>query len=89
MDAVPVFNDLVGGVEIEVLDDFTGIDDTLVKGKTVTLMDEHALHYVRTRKDLEDSSNSTRMKRQQQYINALYEKTKNSLLRQLRKCRNI
>ena len=75
MDALPVFNDLVGGVEVEVLDDFTGIDDTLVKGNKVTLMGEHALRYVRTRKNLEDSSNSTRMKRQQQYINALYDKT--------------
>lgn len=76
MDSVATFNDLVGGVEVTVLDDFTGIDDTLVKGETVTLMGDHALHYVRTRYGLEDSSNSTRMERQQQYINALYEKTK-------------
>ncbi|MBR5774545.1 MAG: LCP family protein, partial [Clostridia bacterium] len=56
MDAVPRFNDMVGGVEVEVLDDFTGIDDTLIKGETVTLMGEHALNYVRTRYGLEDSS---------------------------------
>ena len=74
MDALQVFNDLVGGVEVEVLDDFSGIDEVLVKGERVTLMGEHALHYVRTREGLDDSSNSTRMKRQQQYINALYEK---------------
>lgn len=72
MDFVPVVNDLVGGVEIKVLDDFTGIDDSLVKGETVTLKGDQALTYVRTRKDLEDSSNSTRMQRQQQYVNALY-----------------
>jgi LCP family protein required for cell wall assembly len=75
MDAVPIFNDLVGGVEVVVLHDFTGIDDTLVKGETVTLMGEQALRYVRTRNGLEDSTNSTRMERQQQYINALYDKT--------------
>lgn len=75
MDAVPLFNDMVGGVEIEVLDDFTGIDDTLVKGETVTLMGQHALNYVRTRYGMEDSSNETRMIRQRQYIKALYEKT--------------
>lgn len=73
MDAVPVLNDLVGGVEVTVLDDFSGIDDTLVKGETVKLMGAQALTYVRTRKGLEDSSNSTRMKRQQQYIDALHE----------------
>ncbi len=73
MDSVPTMNDLVGGVEVVVLDDFTGIDDALVKGETVVLKGEQALTYVRARKDLEDSSNSSRMKRQQQYINALYD----------------
>lgn len=74
MDSVAIVNDLVGGVEVTVLDDFTGIDDTLVKGKNVTLKGSQALVYVRTRYGLEDSSNSTRMKRQQQYINALHDK---------------
>lgn len=76
MDAVPVMNDLVGGVEVEVLDDFSGIDDTLVKGEKVTLMGQHALNYVRSRYGLEDSSNENRMKRQRQYLNALFDKTK-------------
>lgn len=75
MDTVPVFNDLVGGVEVTVTEDFSGIDDTLVKGEKVTLMGEHALNYVRTRRGLEDSSNSTRMGRQKQYLEALYNKT--------------
>ncbi|MBQ8001181.1 MAG: LCP family protein [Ruminococcus sp.] len=74
MDSVPVFNDLVGGVEVTVLDDFTGIDDTLVKGEVVTLRGVHSLNYVRTRYGLDDSSNSTRMQRQRQYINALVDK---------------
>ncbi len=75
MDSVPVFNDLVGGVEVTVLDDFTGIDDTLVKGDRVTLMGQQALTYVRNRFGLEDSSSAARMKRQQQYLLALHEKT--------------
>lgn len=76
MDAVPVFNDLVGGVTVEVLDDFTGIDDTLVKGEKVTLMGEHALVYVRNRYGMEDSTNSHRMIRQKQYIEELYRLTR-------------
>lgn len=76
MDAVPVMTDLVSGVEVQVLDDFSGIDDTLIKGEKVTLIGEHALNYVRTRYGLEDSSNENRMKRQRQYLNALFEKTK-------------
>lgn len=79
MDAVPASCNLVGGVEVTVLDDFTGIDDTLVKGEKVTLTGEQALRYVRTRYGLEDSTNNTRMARQQQYINALYEKVNSKI----------
>jgi LCP family protein required for cell wall assembly len=75
LDSVSIFNDLVGGVEVTVLDDFTGVDNTLVKGETVTLMGEQALTYVRSRHGMDDSSNGARMKRQQQYLRALYDKT--------------
>lgn len=76
MDAVGIYNDLVGGVTVEVLDDFTGTDDTLIKGETITLQGNQALNYVRTRYGLDDSSNDHRMKRQKQYLEALYDKTK-------------
>lgn len=79
MDAVPASCDAVGGVEVTVLDDFSGIDDALVKGEKVTLTGDRALRYVRTRYGMEDSSNNARMKRQQQYINALYEKVMGKL----------
>jgi LCP family protein required for cell wall assembly len=72
MDAVPLLNDAVGGVTVEVLDDFTGVDSTLVKGQNVTLRGEQALTYIRSRQGLENSTNINRMKRQQQYIKALY-----------------
>ncbi len=74
MDVVPVVNDLVGGVKLEILEDFSDIDSTLVKGETMTLNGQQALTYIRTRYGLNDPSNSTRMIRQRQYINALYEK---------------
>lgn len=75
MDAVASLNDLVGGVTLTVLDDFTGVDDTLKRGETVTLMGEHALNYVRARQGLADSSNVARMERQRQYLTELYETT--------------
>ena len=75
MDAVSKYNDLVGGVTLRVLDDFSGIDDTLVKGEEVTLKGEHALNYVRSRYGLDDSTNNRRMERQRQYLEALYNKT--------------
>ena len=74
MEAVIASCDAVGGVELTVVGDFAGIDDSLIEGETLTLSGEQALRYVRTRYGLEDSSNSTRMERQQQYINALHDK---------------
>lgn len=79
MDAVPVMNDWAGGVEVEVLDDFTGVNEALVLGKKVTLSGEQALAYVRTRKGLEDSSNINRMERQRQYASAWVEKAQAKL----------
>ncbi len=74
MDAVSVLTDYLGGVEVEIMDDFTGIDDTLVKGEVVNLRGEHALNYVRARQGVDDSTNSNRMNRQKQFLNAVYEK---------------
>lgn len=76
MDGVALLNDLVGGVTVEVLDDFSGIDDSLVQGETVTLQGQQALTYVRSRGGLEDSSNLHRMERQRQYLSALQQQLK-------------
>lgn len=75
LDSVKIINDLVGGVEVTMLDDFTSVDESMVKDQNITLTGDQALLYVRERYGLEDSTNNTRMKRQRQYINALYEKT--------------
>ena len=74
MDGVGIITDLVGGVEVTVQDDFSQVDPSLVEGEKVLLKGDQALTYVRTRKDMEDSSNLRRMERQRQFMNALYEK---------------
>lgn len=71
MDAVPIINDLAGGVTLTVLDDLTSAAPELQEGAVVTLTGELALAYVRTRYGLEDSSNISRMKRQRQYLTEL------------------
>ena len=76
MDGVALLNDLVGGVTVEVLDDFSGIDESLVQGETVTLQGQQALTYVRSRGGMEDSSNLHRMERQRQYLAALQQQLK-------------
>lgn len=73
MDAVGIINDIAGGVTLEIMDDFSNVDPELVQGETMTLLGEHALHYVRYRSGLEDSSNLHRMERQRQYISGLYD----------------
>ena len=74
MGGVPVFNDLVGGVDVLVEDNFAGVDDTLVMGQTVHLQGDHALTYVRARMAMaDDPTNIARMSRQRTYMLALME----------------
>lgn len=73
MDAIPVITDLVGGVEVEVKDDFSEIDDSLVMGEKVVLNGDNVLNFVRTRYGMKDSSNQARMVRQQDYLVSLFE----------------
>ena len=74
MSAVSEINDSVGGVTVSLLDDFTHVNESWVKGATVTLKGDEALTYIRERGALEDSSNISRMERQRQYMNALFDK---------------
>lgn len=74
MDAVAALNDVVGGVEVEVLDDFSQVDPTLVKGEKVVLTGEQALTYVRGRGNVGDQTNISRMNRQRQYMGAFAKK---------------
>lgn len=67
MDSVPIANDWVGGVTVDLLDDFTEVDEKMIRGETMKLVGQQALDYVRTRKGLEDSTNLHRMERQRQY----------------------
>lgn len=67
MDAIAIANDAVGGVAVYVTEDFSQVDDTIGQGM-VTLKGEQAIHYVRTRKDVGDQQNLSRMERQQAYI---------------------
>lgn len=67
MDAIPILNDAVGGVTVTVVDDFSKVDPTITMGE-ITLKGEQVINYVRTRKDVGDQKNVTRMERQKQYV---------------------
>ncbi len=65
MDSVPVMNNAVGGVTLEIMDDI----DEMKKGEVMTLNGDQALRYVRARLEVADNpTNERRMERQSQYI---------------------
>lgn len=73
MDAVSLITDYIGGVTVTIEEDLTVIDPEFTQGATVRLEGEKALKFVRSRGQLEDSSNLARMGRQKQYIAAFFE----------------
>jgi len=79
MDGVARINDMVGGVTVVVPQDLTSVDPELEEGREITLKGEQALWFVRARFTLEDSSNCSRMERQEVYLKAFYEKLRSCM----------
>ena len=77
MDAIPILNDAVGGVTVTVVDDFSKVNPSITMGE-LTLKGDQVIDFVRTRKDVGDQKNVTRMERQKEYVDnflkALYQK---------------
>lgn len=71
MDAVSILNDAVGGVTVNVTDDFSKVDPTLVMGE-VTLRGEQAFHYVQSRQGVGDQLNLSRIRRQKEYMQSFW-----------------
>lgn len=67
MDAISILNDAVGGVTVYVTDDFSHVDPTIKQGM-MTLMGSQAVNFVRTRKDVGDQLNLSRIQRHKAYI---------------------
>lgn len=76
MDAIAALNDVIGGVEVEILDDFSAVDPSLVQGEKILLNGSQALAYVRGRGNVGDKTNLSRMNRQRQYMAAFASKIK-------------
>ncbi|MBE6731213.1 MAG: hypothetical protein E7564_05955 [Ruminococcaceae bacterium] len=67
MDAIPLANDAVGGVKVNVKDDFSKVNPTITKGE-ITLKGDQVIDFVRTRKEVGDQKNTSRMERQTDYL---------------------
>lgn len=74
MDAIPVINDMVGGVEVTITDDFSAVSSSLKKG-TMTLQGDQALTFVRSRMDVGNQLNISRMNRHEEYMKGLMSAT--------------
>ena len=68
MDAVTILNDAVGGVTVEVRDDFSRVDASIPMG-VITLKGPQALSFVQSRGGVGDELNLSRIERQKEYIN--------------------
>ena len=67
MDAITILNDAVGGVTVNVTEDFSAVDPTIRMGQ-MHLMGEQAINFVRTRKDVGDQLNLSRIERHKEYL---------------------
>lgn len=72
MDAISILTDAVGGVKVNVTDDFSMIDSTLSKGEII-LNGEQAYKFLRTRKDVGDQLNLSRMDRHKEFMKGFIE----------------
>lgn len=67
VDAIAALNDAVGGVTVEITEDFSRVDASLPRG-SVTLMGDQALRFVQSRTGVGDELNLSRVERQKQYM---------------------
>lgn len=73
MNNIALLNDAVGGVPITLDEDFSVLDSAMTLGKTINLTGTQAELYVRSRRNVGDGSNASRIRRQQTYLNATIE----------------
>ena len=79
MEAIPLVNDAIGGVEVTLKDDFTIYDPLMTKGTTLRLMGDQAEFFVRGRMTVADGTNASRMARQQQYLSGFLDQFRKSV----------
>ena len=66
--SIGIFNDALGGITVTLEDDFSASDPTMTKGATLTLSGDQAEIYVRTRMEIGDGTNASRMSRHRTYL---------------------
>lgn len=67
LDAIAILNDAVGGVPVNIEDDFTHLDPDMTLGETV-LTGKQAVTFVQSRREVGDHLNVSRIRRQEEYM---------------------
>ena len=67
LDGIATLNDAVGGVTVEIQDDFSALDPTMKMGSTITLKGMQAEYFVRNRMNIGVGTNEARSLRQTEY----------------------
>jgi len=68
--AIGILNDTLGGVTVTLEDDFSAEDPAMARGVTLTLNAKQAETFVRSRMEIGDGTNRSRMLRQRAYMSA-------------------
>lgn len=76
MSSIATINDMVGGVDVEVLEDLTKASKKLYKGANVHLEGQDAFLYTKWRDTSIEGSADGRLERQKQYLKAFISKAK-------------
>ncbi len=78
MDTVALLTDAVGGVKVNVTEDFSAVDPTIPMGE-VTLNGKQAFNFVQNRKNVGAEMNVSRMARQKSYMNGFMDALRGKL----------
>ena len=73
MTAMGALNHALGGVTVTLEDDMSNVDPQMTKGATLTLTDEQAESFLRSRTSVGEGTNAERMARQRVYMEAAME----------------
>ena len=71
MQAIPLVNDVLGGITIKLQDDFSALGSEFQRGNSVTLQGSEALAYISRQEQESMDSHALRRARQQHYLDAL------------------
>lgn len=71
IEGITLLNDAIGGVEVVLEDDFSALDPEMVQGASIQLEGKQAELFVRSRMNVADGTNASRMKRQRLYLEGL------------------